>query len=407
MSSLFSYIFLISIIVVWGYFILVKKVCAFTVLIMSTVVYYAWFSIIDMDFIIKLLLLGTAIISLLKYRYKYYTKILVFISILLLIAGMLGADFNNTYTYKDFATAYLSTFLGILTFCVCWPENNRIAALKVIAWLPIISIVLAIILLPLQLVPIFSRVDGSGFGGISMATNLAFYSVISIMASLTIYSITSIKKYRLLAYLDFGIVLLTLTRGGILAAFIVLLPNILIWIKETKKSRNKVLITLVIILISTIPLIEATLLVINRSFSNGTFNSSGRFEAWAYMISIVENPIIGNGLGNLKTLTDNALKNGFRAAHNEYVRVYYETGFFGAFIYFKMFLFMFRKVIKNTVMLKKSYVICFILAFLSYSLTDNTLTNYRFWIPFMFVLALIQDSRKISCNNSVSNTISD
>lgn len=224
-----------------------------------------------------------------------------------------------------------------------------------------------------------------------MATNLSFFCVVAIIASLAVFKIKSDIKFRFLAYLNFFILLLTLTRGGILAGFLLLLPDIISWFKEIAKSLNKFIITILIIIITIVPVGNIAELILDRSFSDGQFNSSGRFEAWSYMISIVNNKWIGNGLGYLKTAKDDALSRGFNAAHNEYIRIYLETGYIGIILHIILFYISFKTIVKGQKIFDKKVIIFLILVFLVYSFSDNTITNYRFWIPYLFTLSLLRE----------------
>lgn len=380
------YIYILIVLAIWFYNFLKNKTNALCFLILSEVIYMNYSSPINIDFIIKILILITDIFALQKYGFRKKSNVLIYLFILLLV-GFIGAKFNDNYSIIDNILAYFSTFIGFLTLSINWTSDNINQILKKIAFIPIFSIIMGIILLPLNIVPFFTRTGNIGLGGASMATNLSFFGVVGIISALTLYKRTNIEKFRYLAYINLFIILLTLTRGGILAGIIVILPDALKWLKETFRYKKKFILTFFIILISMYPLYKIGALIIERSYVNGEFSTSGRTDAWVYIINLIRNKFYGNGLGCLKTLTDSALRS-FTAAHNEYVRIYFETGIIGLILYGIMLIKNFKSIIKTNI-IKKSYLICFILSFFVYSITDNTITNFRFWIPYVFIMALI------------------
>lgn len=393
MNEFFTYLFLGIIIIFWLILIFSKKITAFTFLILSLIIYYERFSTINIDFVIKVLMLITVIICLFIYGFdkrfiKLWSIILLFFIIILF-----NSKFSTYYTFYDMISSFLSLMIGLLCYSVNWPGSYQLKPLKFLSLMPIISIILGLIFLPTGLVPLFSRYDGSGLGGISLATNLSFFCVVGIMSSTALFKETKEKKYRILSYVNFFIVLMTLTRGGIIACTILLAPDFYNWLKESSKNQSKFIFSI----ISFIPI--ATIIgwitpkIMERTFSDGALNTSGRLDAWNYIISLIQNRWIGNGLGNLKTLVnDPVLKQGFTAAHNEYVRIYFETGIIGFTIHLVIFCFIFSIARKKVYLELKTLVVTSMLCFMIYSFTDNTITNFRFWVPYLFVLSLI--SRK-------------
>ena len=390
MTGIIPYIYIAIVALLWIYNLIKSPEKALCVLIIAEVIYINYFSTINVDFIIKTLMLFTNFIAIFKYGFRGKKIFTLFFLATLFAIGFIGAKFSSIYSVYDNVTAYMSTFNGFIILTANWPNNNRNELLKKVSYIPLFSIIIGILIMPLNLIPFFTRLGNVGIGGASMATNLSFFAFVGIISSLSLYKYTSEEKYRHLAYINFFIILLTLTRGGIVAGFIALIPDLVNWLKNFKnvlKSRKKIIVLIIIALASIYPLYIITNLLISRSFVNGKFSTSGRVDAWKYIISLVQNKYYGNGTGYLKTMTDSALRS-FTAAHNEYVRIYFETGMLGILTHICLFYNSFKLIIKNAI-IKKSSIIFFILAFLTYSVTDNTITNFRCWIPFVFVMALI------------------
>lgn len=395
MSNILSYGAIVIIIVGWIYYFIKRKSKAIVFLIYSSVIYFNYSSAINIDLIIKILFLATAISSIIKYGIRKKSIIVLFCLLLLFLFGTIMQEFTDSFLIMDSVTAYISTLLGFIISSINWPTDDRIDILKKIAYIPIYSVIIGIFIIPLKIVPFFTRAGNVGVGGASMATNLSFYCITSIMSSLIVYIETKDNKYRLISYINLIIQFLTLTRTGILVSIIVMFPDIYSWVKESMILKHKFIITIILIVISIVPAMNLGHMLIERSFSNGKFSSSGRFEAWEYIVSIIDNKLIGNGMGNLKTVNDSGLSSSFNASHNEYVRIYYETGYIGIIIHILLFYYSFNWILYEKNIIDNKSIGLFVLGFLLYSLTDNTITNYRSWIPFVFVIAITRERKKV------------
>ena len=91
----------------------------------------------------------------------------------------------------------------------------------------------------------------------------------------------------------------------------------------------------------------------------------------------------------METLTDNINLRAFTAAHNEYIRIYFESGICGIIIMLIIITYIFYSILKNRNTDNIDYLLMILIAFLIYAFTDNCITNFRFWIPFMTVISVV------------------
>lgn len=390
------------IVIIWSLLILLKKPSKSIVflLVVSTINFSAFIEQ-DVDSIIKLLFLFSLIVFVIKRGMRQKFMIPLAILALLLAVNLCLARYDNLYTMTSAITACTTLFTGFLFVVTIFRRDEEFDILSTLSFLPLISMGIGIILWPFGLLNPFSRGSNIGLAGASSSTNLAFFCVISIFCSFFINKKYNIFKYRILGYANFFILLGTLTRGGILAGGILILFDLPSFINQMLKTvkRRKILFATFIIML--IPSIYVAYMVIERSFSGGELNTSGRIEAWEYIISLCQNKWFGNGYGFLKTRDDYELR-AFTAAHNEYVHLYLEIGIIGIFILCGIICYLFKYIVKNNseMKLKKQFVLSIALAFAIYSFVDNTLTNYHFFIPFMLSLALL--SQRIEIPNEQS-----
>ncbi len=143
--------------------------------------------------------------------------------------------------------------------------------------------------------------------------------------------------------LCFITVLLSLSRGGLLA---VLFPFIFYMVKYVRKYNNKkVLLMLALVLILNIFLIyilnfNLIHVLTERMLNIFSDGGSGRINLWKKGLDLfMKNPIIGIGINNFRYYNINVY-GGSHYLHNTYLQVLVETGVVG-FVIFSLFLFSF------------------------------------------------------------------
>ena len=342
---------------------------------------------LDIETQIKIIFLAISIIYMIIYgiRKEYIKTYIIFTAILILSLSV--AHFTSDYSLVGALKSSMSFFLGLNFICTNFREDQKIKIEKCLMRLPIISLLIGI------LGGCFIIAKGR-IGGASGATNLAFLTVNSIIAATGLYMKFRDNKYIFYCFASFAICFLTLTRGGILASGIVILSILPFFFR--KMTPKKVGLVIVTICIGVAALFYSWDKLMSRMYSDGEVNTSGRSVAWEYIISLNDNPLRGQGYGKLTTMEfTGAYIDHFSAAHNEFVRSYFETGLIGMGLLIAIFVMIFKSVYKNR-FINKVQFLCIVLAFTLYSFTDNTISNYIFWIPFMLNLNMLYQNNKFS-----------
>lgn len=155
------------------------------------------------------------------------------------------------------------------------------------------------------------------------------------------------KKHKIGTVLSVTNIVLTFSRGGLIAIGLPLFISIIMF-----KNKGKVkLIRGITIASLIIPLILSTLFNINiwaiindRFLSLGEDRGSGRFEIWENALKIfMENPIFGIGIYNFQQY--NLLYfNDYHYPHNTYLEILVESGIIGFTLYLAFFMILIYKL---------------------------------------------------------------
>lgn len=345
---------------------------------------------IDVNFIIKILFFVSALWNFCKYGIRKDNIKLFGYSIGILMFSQILASYTINYSLIVAVQAMMSIIIGIILVSVEFKADDRIFLLKVISGLPYFSIIFG-------MYSFRSLAFGGRYSAGTTPTNLAFLCAVSVVSLVSLYNRMKRNRYIILAIFSFVICFFTLTRGGILFCTIILLPCFADFIKKLKKSQFVALSICLIVII--VAIINNWQQLIQRMYTDtGEINSSGRLAAWNYILSLNKKIWVGEGFGKLFTLTFRGRYiDHFNAAHNEFVRFYYEAGILGCVLLLIMFIKIFKNYINGNA-LNKTQTIMIIIAFIIYSLVDNTISNYVFFIPFMLYLntaCLIGNCRRI------------
>lgn len=344
---------------------------------------------INTTFIVKIMLLLSSVWCVFKYGFKKCQLKILTLSICLFLVSQLFATYTSNYSFMDAAQSMMSIMIGLILSAVTFKNEDRIFLLKVIGALPYLSIILG-------LYGLHSLTFSGRYGAGTTSTNLSFIATVSCVCLLTLYNEYKKNKYIVFSFISFAICLLTVTRGGILFCIIVLLPHLVDIAKKLKKSQMAILaISLFISVVAIANVWQGLLARMFGNGSSGTLNASGRIEAWAYIIGLNTRFWFGEGIGKLYTLTlVGKYIDHFNAAHNEFVRFYYESGAIGIVLLIVIYYYIF-KVFANSNKLSKFQNFMIILAFMIYSFVDNTISNYVFFVPFMLYLNVASSNDKL------------
>ena len=345
---------------------------------------------VDTAFLVKALLLLSSILCCYRYGFKRnYIKI--FLAACAFFAmSQISATYTSNYNFMNAVQSMLSIVLGLILTSITFKNDDKKIFLKTLSLLPYMSIILG-------MYGLHSLSFSGRYGAGTSTTNLSFIAAISCISLLALYNESKENKYMTMSFLSLALCFLTLTRGGILFCLVVLSPHFISIIRKLKRRQIAILAVLLIIAAMVIANVGPALLA-RMHGSSGTLNASGRIEAWAFILSQNRQFWFGEGIGKLNTLTlVGAYIDHFNAAHNEFVRFYYESGFLGLILLIVVFGNIFKEFIENN-KLSKIQSLAIVLAFIIYALVDNIISNNIFFVPFMLYLnaaCLNENSRKV------------
>jgi O-antigen ligase len=200
-----------------------------------------------------------------------------------------------------------------------------------------------------------------------------------------------------------AITVFTLTRGAIISALVVIAPAgwSLLRNRAGLRAEGHVLRigavagVLAVLVIAAAPLVTSRNETSERSINAGdsSFNTSGRIDAWKEFYAIAqENPLFGRGLGAGPITHINT--QGFRAQHNEYIRMLLEAGWFGAALLLSAIVAALVAAARAAPPDARPYLIALLLGFLVFSITDNTLSAPAFAVPFAVLFGAVASLQK-------------
>lgn len=399
MGELVGKILLYLIALLFSFFVISgnNKSNSLKILMVGSLFYFERFtSTLHTDFVFKLLFLVCSLYLLIFQGFKkeYISSIIIFF-IAFLFSRITPVN-NGYYNFTDSFLAMMTFLVGLLLISISWSEKEANELQWLIILLPWLSVLFGTIFHLFGIMSLFDR-NGTSIGGISLSTNLSFYCVFSIAAASVLFERNRENKFIYIQIITFLLCSSTLTRGGILASLVIIFPDILWILLKVYKKPMFLLSVLFSGLLSIFPIKILYAKIIERMYNDGgSLNTSGRIEAWSYIIRLQENRLFGNGFGSLKTYTYDPKLQAYTAAHNEYIRIFFETGIVGSILILISILNLFLKLISNINENKKSIykIIFLVISFFIYSLTDNTLSNYRYWFVFMILLGTLDTFKK-------------
>ncbi|QGQ97227.1 O-antigen ligase domain-containing protein [Paenibacillus psychroresistens] len=340
---------------------------------------------------ILLLLVPSMLVNGIRFKFGYpIAALLVMVFITFCFSNWLPL-FSGSLAIK----AFIGLSLPFFFLMIQWKEGVAKRHIYLICLLPMVSIVVGFML---QAVHLYSFLDVEFTGavrvqGANIPPHLAMLACLGVAIPLIELKRSpgkAIYWYGLIG-INFMILVATGTRGPILSLLFIVGYFIYNMIKQFLQGKAM----LIIPLLGLVLFISATVYVQldnleKRSFDRATesgIDLSGRTEAWTYFLERVEDyPWSGRGLGSVTIANDGSLYKGFVVPHNEYIRFYFDTGYIGCGLLFISLILVFIRI--NRVLAKsiKPYYAAFILMFLVYSFSDNTLSTVQFIIPFCWYL---------------------
>jgi teichuronic acid biosynthesis protein TuaE len=340
---------------------------------------------------ILLLLVPSMLVNGIRFKFSYpIAALLVMLFITFCFSSWLPL-FNGSLAIK----AFIGLSLPFFFLLIQWKEEVAKRHILIICLLPIVSIIVGFLL---QAVHLYTFLDVEFTGavrvqGANIPPHLAMLACLGVaipLIELRRSPSKAIYWYSLIG-INFMILVATGTRGPILSLLFIVGYFFYNMIKQFFQGRAMLIIPLLclVLFIGTTVYVQLDNLQ-KRSFDRATdsgIDLSGRTEAWTYFLKRVEDyPWSGRGLGSVTIANDGSLYKGFVVPHNEYIRFFFDSGYIGCGLLFLSLFLVFIRIYKTISKPIKPLYVAFILMFLVYSFSDNTLSTVQFIIPFCWYL---------------------
>jgi teichuronic acid biosynthesis protein TuaE len=318
----------------------------------------------------------------------------------LLLITYLFSDRHPLLTMAAPIKAFIGLAAPFVFLLIRWRPSVAEQHIRIICFMPLISILFGTLFHVAGIYPLFvTEFNGAlRIQGVNIPAHLGFLAFIAFLVS-----IIEIRRnpermtfYYMMMGVNFFILLLTGTRGPLISALVMVLVFFYDLIKQFIGGRVNRIIPLFFFVVVLIASVFWQLDNFKkRSFERPTdevIDTSGRAEAWAFFLDgVKDSPWFGRGLGSVLVSNDGSIYEGFVVPHNEYIRFYYDGGTVGVVLLFLSLLYVFRDVYIRLLPELKPFFISFIIGFLVYSITDNTLSTIQFTVPFCIYLCALRN----------------
>jgi O-antigen ligase len=303
-----------------------------------------------------------------------------------ILAAWLGTPLVGL-TASQTAASLITLCIGWLVFAVNWDWRRDHRLLEVLAWTPVLSVAVGVVLQTLGIYSLFGGASTPRLEGATVAAWLGTFSLCAVVACSVLYRREQWKWAKWLGLADVSILGGTLTRGAVLALCVVAVPWVIRFARRqlvAKGTNGLVQLGLAVVVV----IIGAALLIpglrerdesatSHTAGGSGVHDeSSGRLRAWAFAYEQAKvNLVFGRGLGAGPIVGRSpGSPAGFTAQHNEYVRMLLEVGIVGGVILLTAMLATMISLIRNTPRLVRADLAAAAAAFAIYAITENTLS---------------------------------
>jgi teichuronic acid biosynthesis protein TuaE len=314
-------------------------------------------------------------------------------------------------TTSQTVSSFASLSLAWLVFAINWDWRRDHILLKALAWVPIVSVLVGLVLQAAGILSLFSHASPPRLGGATTTAWLGTFGVCAVMACIALYRREQWKPAKWIGFIDVAILGATLTRGAILAIGIVVLP-LLVRFGRRQLSTESItgvakLGTAVVAAIAGAAILVPGLQ--ERNENAFTYNAargvvvhevaSGRFQAWSFTYEQAKvNLAFGRGLGAGPIVGNNipGSPRGFVAQHNEYVRMLLEVGIIGGVILLMTMIMTMVSLIRRSPPRVRADLAAGAVAFALYSITENTLSAPPLAVAFLLVFGIAGSRASLS-----------
>ncbi len=313
-------------------------------------------------------------------------------------------------TISQTTASLASLALAWLVFAIKWDWRRDHPLLKVLAWVPIISVLVGLFLQAIGIWSLFSHASPPRLGGATTTAWLGTFGVCAVIACLALYDREQWRWAKFIGFIDIVILGATLTRGAVLALGIVMLP-LLVRFGRHQLSVNGVTGMMKLATAAAIAIAGAALLIpgiearnenaVAYDAAQGVVKheiASGRFQSWSFTYEQAKvNLVFGRGLGAGPIVGDiPGSPPGFTAQHNEYLRMLLELGIVGGLILMMTIIITMVSQIRRSPLPVRADLAAAGVAFALYSITENTLSAPPLAVAFLLVFGIAGSRASLS-----------
>lgn len=316
-------------------------------------------------------------------------------------------------TTTQTADSLATLSLGWLVFAINWDWRRDHPLLKVLTWMPSVSVLIGLALYTDGILEPF-RGTPPRLQGATIAAWLGTFSLCAVIACLVLYRRKQWKWAGWLGLINVVILGATLTRGAVLALLIATIPLLVRFCRRQLSVRNTAGVIRVGTAIAVIIVGAAVLIpgLISRDETAADYVAgrdvatheiaSGRLEAWSIALKQAEvNLVFGRGIG-AGPLVGKApgTPEGFTAQHNEYVGMLVEGGIVGTVILLTAIVTTMVSVIRRAPLRVRADLAAAGVAFAIYAFTENILSATPLAVAFLLVFGIASSCEGASASLS-------
>lgn len=349
--------------------------------------------------VLRLVILAALAVNVWRYGLVWRSNWPVVALLLMFLFSLFGGDFLPGLTPFQMIKSLIGLMLPFLFLQCAYRRDAIDRYLLLIALLPLFSVVGGFATQIAGIRPaLWTDFTGSPrLQGLNIAAYLAFFGYMSFFVCIyegVTGSTNNRTRYFVLAAINLLIILMTVTRMGIFCTAAFAAFAILFAPRHSLDRSSRVYAVAAGIVLSA----GALVLLWPQFEARFTENSSGRDYIWTvYLQAIGENPWFGRGIGSgviLLPSIDDWRAQITSAAHNEYLRLAMDGGIVGVVMVVGAIAYWVRS--ERRFMRKEEWVLFvgFMLTFIIYSITDNTLSAPPTLVIFFGLALMIQRARQ-------------
>lgn len=325
---------------------------------------------------------------------------LVAYGVVVILTELLGTRLPSLTTQQT-VSSLATLCLGWFVFAINWNWQRDHWLLKVLAYVPLLSVFIGIALQAVGILSLFRVSSPPRLQGATITAWLAALSLWAALACLVLYRRGQWKHARWLGFVNVILLCATLTRGAVIALGIIAIPS-LVRFSRRQLSLRGTNATAKLVLAVTIAVMAAVVVVpeliargenaTNYVPGRGAVHeiAAGRFAEWAFAYEQVKvNLLFGRGIGAGPLIVDlPGSPEGFTAQHNEYVRMLLEVGIIGGVILLITMVATLASFVRRAPFRVRADVAATGIAFAIYAITENTLSAAPLAMAFFLVFGM-------------------